>query len=294
MQGKIVKGIAGFYYVEVVESGIYECKAKGIFRKDKMKPLVGDNVEIEVLDESEKTGNLVKILPRKNQLIRPAVANVDQAMVIFATRQPDPNYQLLDRFLISMEQQGIPVIICFNKCDLAAQEEVARMCEMYTQCGYKVLVTSAHQEEGVEQVKEVLEGKTTVVAGPSGVGKSSLTNLLQEEISMETGEISQKLKRGKHTTRHSQLLSVGENTYLMDTPGFSSLFVDGMEKEELRYYFPEFDAYEGKCRFLGCVHVNEPDCAVKQAVQEGRIGIGRYDNYVSFYEELKEKEKRKY
>ena len=244
MQGKIIKGIAGFYYVDVVESGIYECKAKGIFRKEKRKPLVGDNVEIEILNEEEKTGNLVQIYERKNELIRPAAANVDQALVIFAVRQPDPNYVLLDRFLIAMEQQEIPVIICFNKSDLAKEQELEAMCRIYEGCGYHILTTSASCEEGIETVRELLEGKTTVVAGPSGVGKSSLTNLLQEEISMETGEISKKLKRGKHTTRHSQLLTVGEHTYLMDTPGFSSMFVEGMEKEELRQFFPEFREYD--------------------------------------------------
>ena len=211
MQGKIIKGIAGFYYVDVAESGVYECKAKGIFRKEKKKPLVGDNVEIEVLDEKEKTGNLIQILPRKNELIRPAAANVDQALVIFAVRQPDPNYQLLDRFLITMEQQEIPSIICFNKKDLAEQEELDQMYQIYISCGYQVLLTSAEQEEGISQIRKILEGKTTVVAGPSGVGKSSLTNLLQEEVSMETGEISKKLKRGRHTTRHAQLLTVGEH-----------------------------------------------------------------------------------
>lgn len=294
MQGKIVKGIAGFYYVDVVESGIYECRAKGIFRKEKMKPLVGDNVEIEVLDASEKTGNLVRILPRKNQLIRPAAANVDQALVIFAVRQPDLNYGLLDRFLIAMEQQGVPVVICFNKQELAGKDELMRLREIYAGCGCRVLLASAANEEGIGEIRGLLEGKTTVVAGPSGVGKSSLTNLLQEEISMETGEISKKLKRGKHTTRHAQLLTIGTGTYLMDTPGFSSLFVDGMEKEELRRYFPELRDYEGKCRFQGCAHVHEPDCRVKQAVEEGRISRERYESYVNIYEELKEKEKRRY
>ena len=294
MKGKIIKGIAGFYYVDVVESGIYECKAKGIFRKDKMKPLVGDNVEIEVLDSSGMTGNLVKILPRENQLIRPAAANVDQALVIFAVRQPEPNLGLLDRFLTAMEQQDIPVVICFNKKDLANGDELDNISNIYSGCGYRVLTVSAEKEEGIDQVRQILEGKTTVVAGPSGVGKSSLTNLLQEEVNMETGEISKKLKRGKHTTRHSQLITVGAHTYLMDTPGFSSLFVDGMEKEELRMYFPELRRYEGECRFQGCVHVNEPDCRVKEAVKEGKISRERYESYVGLYEELKEKEKRRY
>lgn len=291
MQGKILKGISGFYYVHVVESGIYECKAKGIFRKDKMKPLVGDDVEIEVLDENEKTGNLVRIFPRKNQLIRPASANVDQAMVIFAVRQPDPNYSLLDRFLIAMEQQNIPTIICFNKQDLGTEDEVEKLKKIYSACGYQILTTSAHKEEGIAELKKLLEGKTTVVAGPSGVGKSSLTNLLQGEICMETGEISKKLKRGKHTTRHSQLITIGENTYMMDTPGFSSLFVEGIEKEQLRLYFPEIEECEGMCRFQGCVHINEPDCAVKEAVKEGKISTIRYESYKNIYDELKDKKK---
>ena len=168
------------------------------------------------------------------------------------------------------------------------------MYQIYSSCGYQVLLTSAEQEEGISQIRRILEGKTTVVAGPSGVGKSSLTNLLQGEVSMEIGEISKKLKRGRHTTRHAQLLTVGEHTYLMDTPGFSSLFVEGMEKEELRFHYPEFAEYEGACRFQGCVHVHEPGCAVKQAVEEGKIHSQRYQNYVSFYEELKEQEKRRY
>ena len=294
MQGKIIKGIAGFYYVYAEDGNTYECRAKGIFRKDKRKPLVGDNVDITVLDEKELEGSVTGIHKRRNSLIRPAVANVDQALVIFAVRQPDPNYQLLDRFLITMEQQEIPSIICFNKKDLAEQEELERMYQIYSSCGYQVLLTSAEQEEGISQIRRILEGKTTVVAGPSGVGKSSLTNLLQGEVSMETGEISKKLKRGRHTTRHAQLLTVGEHTYLMDTPGFSSLFVEGMEKEELRFHYPEFAEYEGACRFQGCVHVHEPGCVVKQAVEEGKIHSQRYQNYVSFYEELKEQEKRRY
>ena len=294
MQGKIIKGIAGFYYVYGEDEVLYECKAKGIFRKDNQKPLVGDNVEITILDQQEQTGNLIRILPRKNSLIRPAVANVDQAFVIFALENPKPNFMLLDRFLIMMEQAEVPAVICFNKKDLASEEETRTLCETYRNCGYQVILSSALEKEGLDEIHRILKGKTTVVAGPSGVGKSSLTNLLQGEVSMETGEISKKLKRGRHTTRHAQLLTVGEHTYLMDTPGFSSLFVEGMEKEELRFHYPEFAEYEGACRFQGCVHVHEPDCAVKQAVEEGKIHSQRYQNYVSFYEELKEQEKRRY
>lgn len=288
MQGKIIKGIAGFYYVET-KTGIYECRAKGIFRKEKKKPLVGDNVTIEVLDDENKVGNLIQILPRQNALVRPAVANVDQALVIFAVKDPKPNFSLLDRFLIEMERQDIPTRICINKKDLASDEELQLLCETYRNCGYTVIAVSAALEDGIDTLEELLAGKTTVVAGPSGVGKSSLTNLLQKDVQMETGEISKKLGRGKHTTRHSQLISLDDDTYLMDTPGFTSLYVEGLEKEELRYYFIEFDDYEGQCRFQGCVHVHEPGCAVKEALEQGKISKIRYESYKELYEELKEK-----
>lgn len=287
MQGKIMKGIAGFYYVHVIGAGVYECKAKGIFRKEKIKPLVGDNVEIDIISEEEKTGNISRILERKNELIRPAVANIDQAMVIFAAAKPKPNFNLLDRFLIMMEQQQVDTVICFNKQDLATEEELQKLEETYQKCGYHILFTSARKEEGLEEVKKVLEGKTTTVAGPSGVGKSSLINLIQPEIEMETGNISEKIERGKHTTRHSQLIHVKNNTYIMDTPGFSSLYLMGFEKEELKEYFKEFKEYEPECRFLGCSHIHEPDCGVKQALEEGKISRIRYENYVAMYEELK-------
>ena len=221
MQGKIVKGIAGFYYVHVVESGIYECKAKGAFRKEKLKPLVGDNVEIDILDEEKKLGNITKILERKNELIRPAVANIDQALVVFAVTKPKPHFNLLDRFLVMMECKEIPVVLVFNKKDIAEEQEIRELQEVYSHLGYTVIFTSAKEEENVELVKEVLEGKTTAVAGPSGVGKSSLINLLQNGIEMETGSISEKIERGKHTTRHSELIPINENSYIMDTPGFS-------------------------------------------------------------------------
>lgn len=289
MIGKIMKGIAGFYYVGVVESGVYECKAKGIFRKDKIKPLVGDDVEIEVLNEEEKLGNIVKILPRRSELIRPAVANIDQALVIFAAREPKPNLFLLDRFLVIMEKQDIPVIICFNKQDLCDEEEVGRLKGIYEACGYPVVLASAKQGEGIEEIKSRLRGKTTTVAGPSGVGKSSLTNLLQNEVQMETGEISKKLGRGRHTTRHSQIIQIEEDTWLYDTPGFTSFYVEEIEKEELRFYFREFSKYEGTCRFQGCTHTHEPGCMVKNALEEGKISKERYENYLELYGELKEK-----
>lgn len=289
MQGRIIKGIAGFYYISADNGEVYECKAKGIFRKEKLKPLVGDYVEIEILDEEHKLGNIVAVLPRKNSLIRPAVANVDQALVIFAAKEPNPNFSLLDRFLITMEKQEIPVIICINKQDLVNEAKVNEIRKIYEPCGYQLIFTSASCENGLEELQSVLSGKTTTVAGPSGVGKSSLTNILAPHIQMETGEISKKLGRGRHTTRHSQLIELSANTYLMDTPGFTSFYVEDMEKEELRYYFPEFDAYEGTCKFQGCTHTHEPGCAVKQALEEQRISQKRYENYLEMYKELEEK-----
>ncbi|MFR7901853.1 MAG: ribosome small subunit-dependent GTPase A [Ruminococcus sp.] len=289
MQGKIIKGIAGFYYIYAEDGNIYECKAKGIFRKDNFKPLVGDNVEITVLNEEEKEGSVTSILPRRNSLIRPAVANVDQAFLIFAMENPKPNFLLLDRFLIMMEQQKIPVVICFNKKDVGEKKEMEKLYEIYTGCGYRVVLSSTYEGEGMDEIREILKGKTTVVAGPSGVGKSSITNCMQGEVQMETGEISKKLKRGKHTTRHSQVIPVEKNTFLVDTPGFSSLYLTDMKEEELRDYFPEFVMYEPQCRFQGCMHIHEPGCAVKKALSEGKISQQRYDNYLALYEELKEK-----
>lgn len=289
MQGKIIKGIAGFYYVHVVESAVYECKAKGVFRKEKVKPLVGDNVEIEVLDEKSRTGNIVKILPRKNELIRPAVANIDQALVVFAVARPDPHFNLLDRFLVMMERKEIPVVLCFNKEDIAERSQVEQLRSVYEKCGCPLLFVSAKEEQNIEQIRQMLRGKTTAIAGPSGVGKSSIINLLQPDANMETGAISSKIERGKHTTRHSELIAIDQDSYIMDTPGFSSLYVNDFEKEELKYYFPEFAEYEGMCRFQGCDHVHEPDCAVKQAVEEGKIHRIRYEDYLEIYEEMKNK-----
>ncbi len=289
MQGKIVKGIAGFYYVHVVESGLYECKAKGIFRKEKMKPLVGDIVEIDVLDEEEKKGNIIDIQDRQNELIRPAVANIDQALVVFAVTKPKPHFNLLDRFLVMMESKNIPVILCFNKKDIANEPEIQTLKEIYQSCGYQIVFTSALENENVEELKKLLQGKTTAIAGPSGVGKSSLINILQPEAKMETGSISEKIERGKHTTRHSELIWIERDTYIMDTPGFSSLYTNEFEKEELKYYFAEFSQYEGKCRFQGCDHVHEPGCAVKEALEMGKIHAIRYENYLEMYKELKEK-----
>ncbi len=287
VEGKIIKGIAGFYYVHVNELGLFECKAKGAFRNQKVKPLVGDNVTIDIIDETEKKGSITEILPRSNELIRPAVANISQALVIFAAADPVPNLNLLDRFLIMMVKQNVKTTICFNKQDIVNDDEINKLGEHYEKAGYHVLYTSTYTESGVSMLYDLLENKTTVLAGPSGVGKSSLINLLYPKANMETGMLSEKIKRGKHTTRHSELFCIGKNTYIMDTPGFSSLYVNEIDKDELKNYFTEFSEYESSCRFNGCLHINEPNCGVKEALDEGKISPIRYNNYKMLYEELK-------
>lgn len=294
MQGKIIKGIGGFYYVHAAgeegrESKIYECRAKGIFRKDGRKPLVGDDVEFCILDAEQCLGNISELLPRRSELVRPAVANVDQALVIFSIVSPRPSFNLLDRFLVMMGQQQIPCIICFNKQDIDSEDEGTRYREIYSSCGYHTLTVSAREGTGIEELKNLLAGRTTTVAGPSGVGKSSIVNSLQSGTHMATGKISEKIQRGKHTTRHTELIAVGEGTYILDTPGFSSLELFDLEKEQLAGCYPEFAAHEKYCRFGGCAHIHEPVCGIRDAVESGAVSRLRYDNYCLLYEELKNK-----
>ena len=291
MTGKIIKGVGGLYYVYLEGKGLYACRAKGIFRKKKIRPCVGDLVDVEILDEKDKEGSLTVIHPRRNKLTRPMVTNVDQAVVLFALHDPDPNFHLLNCFLVTMEKQGIPVAICFNKKDLAKEEEMDQIARDYARCGCPVMFLSAQMKQGLEEMENLLRGKTSVMAGPSGVGKSSLLNCISKDKQMETGAISAKIRRGKHTTRHSELIHIGPDTYLMDTPGFSSLYLDNMEKEDLKAYFPEFEEYEDHCRFLDCSHISEPDCSVKDALERGEISRLRYDDYCMFYEELKQRKK---
>ena len=296
-RGQIIKAMSGFYYVrpdrdEIIKgspadnSGTYQCRAKGIFRKNDITPLVGDRVLFELTDTDDVEGNVTEILERKNFLIRPRVANVDQALVIFALHTPEPSTELLDRFLIGMRSKEIPVILVFNKDDLGSEGEPETFRRIYKGAGVRLLFTSALEHSGIDEVRELLRGKLTTVAGPSGAGKSSLINALSGRELMTTGDLSRKTGRGKQTTRHTELLEIEEGSYIIDTPGFSSLEFDGLDSASLDSLFPEIVRYKNECYFAGCSHINEPDCGVKRKLLEGYIPRERYDSYVLIYNEL--------
>ncbi|MDR0948218.1 MAG: ribosome small subunit-dependent GTPase A [Lachnospiraceae bacterium] len=293
-RGKIIKGVAGFYEVNTHE-GLYECKAKGLFRKDHTKPLVGDDVVMESLDPINKLGIIRELLPRKNALIRPQVANVDQVMAVFSVTNPTPSLNLLDRILFHAAFCNLPCMICFNKTELVSEKEWLELRRVYEHASCEILFISAHNLMNIDALRERLAHKTTAVSGPSGVGKSTLINSLQSNVVMETGTLSEKIGRGKHTTRHTQLIYLDKDTYILDTPGFSSLAMlpsaaTAREWEDFRLssYYAEFRPYEEKCRFQPCSHTNEPDCAVKAATDAGEISMVRYRNYCLLDREVKE------
>lgn len=287
MEGRIIKAIAGFYYVHNGRE-VYECKARGVFRNKGIKPLVGDIAEIEVLDGENRKGNLVEIKERTSFLVRPAVANPDQVLIVFAGAKPSPNLNLLDKFLTMMEIKNITAAIAISKSDLAEEDRLKEIAAIYSDY-YKVIEISVKEEKGLDELKEYLSGKFTVLAGPSGVGKSTLTNYLSPDANMETGEISRKIERGKQTTRHTELFYIGDGGYICDTPGFGSLELFDVDKRELRDYFREFAEYTENCKFNGCIHIGEKECGVKQALAEGKISESRYKNYQLIYEELANK-----
>ena len=282
MQGIIFKGIGGFYYVKAENNLIYECKARGIFRKEKIKPMIGDRVEIEIIDEAY--GNIEKIMKRKSQLIRPPVSNIDLLIVVIATTNPEPDFYFIDKLLVMAESRGIKPSLCVNKTDISSSEKIK---EIYKNTGYPVFEACAKENNLPDDLYNYLEGKTTAFAGLSGVGKSSLLNLLVDD-DLEIGAISDKIQRGKHTTRHVELFELKNGGYVLDTPGFSSFEAEIMTPQELSDYFPEMSEFKNGCRFSGCAHINEPDCIVKNAVKDGFISQSRYESYCKMYDTLKQ------
>ena len=285
-KGIIIKGIGGFYYVQKANSEIIECKARGIFRKDNTIPMVGDHVLINEIDVGQ--GIIEEILPRISQLTRPPVSNIDQAIIVFSLRNPHPNFQLLDRFLIQGEKQKLSLIICINKIDIVSDldSEKEEIEKVYKNTGYPIIFTSVKENIGVKYLIRYLNNHTTVFAGPSGVGKSSLLNKINTDYNLKTGLISSKINRGKHTTRHVELLPYKNNGYVVDTPGFSSLNMENVKEQELMYFFPEFRNYIGQCKFNSCSHIHEPDCAIINALYAGEISKNRYKNYNYFMKEI--------
>ena len=284
MKGRIIKGVAGSYEV-YTDKGIIVCKPKGIFRKEHIKPLIGDAVTVEILPNEEGFGIISEIDDRKNELIRPHVANVDQALIVFALKNPEPNMVTLDKMILQYSSQGIPVHICFNKDDLVSEEYTGEILSTYENFGGEVCLTSVKENVGIAKVKSLLLGRTTTVAGPSGVGKSSIINCLCEDAVAGVGAISEKLLRGKHTTRHSEIIPIDTNTYIIDTPGFSSFDLFDIKAEQVGDYYNEFGKFTA-CRFMPCSHTHEPECGVKEAVSQKKIPLGRYENYVHIYNEI--------
>ncbi len=292
INGKIIKGIGGFYYVDT-EKGIYECRARGIFRKNKITPLVGYRVSISVVDEENKKGVVEEIEKRDTELVRPPIANVDKALIVFAIKNPAPNLSLLDRFIVLAEKENLEIVIVFTKVDLDADGELLEeLKSIYEVSGYKVIPVSNKLKLNIDKIKEELKENTVVFAGPSGVGKSSLLNEVDKNFELKTGEVSDKIKRGKHTTRHAELLKLECGGMVADTPGFSSLTLDDIDESELKEYFIEFDKHDD-CRFGSrCIHENEPSCAVKEAVENGEISKKRYESYIQLLNEIRSGKRR--
>lgn len=285
LKGKITKGVGGLYNVNT-EQGLYMCKARGLFRKDGITPLIGDIVDISIVDEERGEGYIQDIYPRRNELVRPRVANVDCAIVVFAIKSPAVNYRLLDSLLIAIEAAGVDVLLCINKIDLDKRKKREELVTAYSKAGYPVLPISAAEGEGLEDVKMAVRGKTAVLAGPSGVGKSSLLNALCPALSLETGGLSRKTDRGRHTTRHTELIPIDEhNTCFVDSPGFTSISLDSIPAEDIRNYYPEFRRYQPSCYYGNCLHFSEHDCAVKEHVG-AEIDEGRYERYIAILQEI--------
>ena len=289
MEGLIVKGIGGFYYVDT-GSEIIEAKGRGIFKKDGITLAVGDRVELEIIDEAEKKGVINSIYPRKNQFIRPPIVNVDTFVVVFAASKPKPNLVLVDKFLVMAEMHGVEAIICINKSDLVSPEVLGEYKAIYENI-YPVIAVSARTGEGMDELKQAVSDKTAALAGPSGVGKSTIINALIPHANMKTGSISEKTKRGKHTTRHVEIFRADGGGRIFDTPGFTSFEIMEAEEDDLMHYYPDIYRYSANCHYDNCRHLKEPDCAVREAVKAGKIHRLRYESYAANMEEIKNRRK---
>lgn len=288
-EGIVLKSYSGFHYVQE-ENKQWECSLRGRFRLDKHSILPGDRVKIKPRDE--KSAVIEEIYPRVTELMRPPIANVEQMLLVFALKDPLPNFNLLDRMLILAENRGIVPIICFNKDDLVDAKEMDRVKAIYSATGYTIIMTSALLGDGKDEVSWLLKDKVSVFAGPSGVGKSTLLNLIQPGLALKTGSISEKIKRGKHTTRHTEIIPLDAGGWVADTPGFSTLYLPDMLRGDLALYFPEMEPFLNQCKFNGCLHNKEPHCRVKEAVEEGSIHQQRYEHYIQFLEEVISRERR--
>lgn len=285
IEGIIIRGVGGNYYVDIGEK-IVECRARGLFRLQNIKPLVGDRVLIRLTAENEEAGYIEEIRERLNEIKRPSIANVEQLLIFFAVTNPEPSFLLLDKLLIAAEINKLKPIICFNKSDLCSEERKKQLSDIYINTDYKILFTSKKDEVSIENLKNILNGKLNVFAGPSGVGKSSIMNEVQPNFELKTGEISEKLKRGKHTTRHAEIYKLSFGGYVVDTPGFSSFNLGSIDQYELSKYYPEIQEYADGCRFDNCVHHMEPDCVIKDALHNKLISKTRYENYIKLLEEI--------
>ena len=291
IEGRIIKGIGGFYYVDT-DSGLYECRARGIFRKNKITPLVGDFVKISIVDEENKKGVVEEISERETELVRPPIANVNKALIVFAVKNPTPHLSLLDRFIVLAERENLEIVIILTKIDLDDDNTFEKIKNIYEPCGYRVIGVSNLEKKNIDKVKEELKDNTVVFAGPSGVGKSSLLNEIDKNFQLKTGDVSDKIKRGKHTTRHAELFELEFGGMVADTPGFSSLTLDDIEDIDLKDYFIEFDNYDD-CKFGSrCIHQNEPNCAVKEAVENGEIPKERSESYIQLLNEIRQGKRR--
>lgn len=282
--GVVIRATNGYYYVKTDTAEVMRCKLRGKMKKDKVSICVGDKVQYIHLDNSD--GIIENVLSRRTLLKRPQVANVDQVIITFAAKSPDINYLLVDRFLVLAEHSELDIVICINKCDLADKEDLNRFVSHYKTIGYKVLLVSAKKEIGVEKLKNYLKDKVSVFAGPSGVGKSTLLNTIESKFDLNTGVISDKIKRGKHTTRVAELMPLSIGGFVVDTPGFSFTEFNDIDKKDLRTYFPEF-FMEKQCKYNSCLHENEPQCAIKQGVSDGIITEERYTSYLNILNEIK-------